>query len=373
MAEASNLHTEVLSYLNQQAPVLYFTLSRQGRIVDTNAYAKTITGRDLVGEEFKDVIVDFGDNFDLTAASQDAANEQLINIATASRLPQSFYFTFRPVADHILAFGRLDAEELEYMRTEVLSLNRDLNNLTRELHKKNAQLKQLNAEKNRFLGMAAHDLRSPVGTVLSYTEFVLEDTEHLLDEEHIGFLNTIRTSCMFMRRLVDDFLDVSAIEAGKFELDRQPALLDEVLSRSLQFNTLQAKKKDIDLTVHCDKHLPHISIDAPKIQQAITNLVSNAIEHSEENGAVEIVLSANGRSVRFSVHDTGPGIAADELDKLFKPFAKASAKKTAGEKSTGLGMLITRKIIEAHAGEIQVESQVGKGTTVHFKLPIQEG
>ena len=363
---------EANQYLNQQAPVLFMTLSGDGKILKANDYAQKTTGRPLKGEQFQEMIVDFNGTFNLAAAVEDPSEEQLINIETASRLPQSFYFSFKRVADHILAFGRLDADELENMRTEVLSLNRDLNNLTRELHKKNAQLKLLNTEKNKFLGMAAHDLRSPVGTIRCYTEFIIDEAAHQLEAEHVGFLKTIDTTCRFMQRLVDDFLDVSAIEAGKFELNREPAKLDEVVSRSLAFNTLQANKKEVELKVRCSQPLPPIAMDAPKIQQAVTNLVSNAIQHSKPHCEVNIELTKNGEFIHFSVHDTGTGIPADQLDKVFKPFETTGAKKTANEKSTGLGMLITRKIIESHAGKIWVHSQEGKGTSVHFKLPMKE-
>ena len=303
----------------------------------------------------------------------DASKERLMNVGIAAGLPQSFYFTFKPVNDHILAFGRLDAEELENMRKEVLSLNQELNNLMRELHKKNAQLKQLNEEKNRFLGMAAHDLRKPIGLIITYSEFLLEETENLLGKEHIGFLNTINKSGSFMKRLVDDFLDVSAIEAGKFNLDLQVAAIHDVLDNSLRLNRLQADKKGIHLAVQCHEDIPRTGMDAPKIEQAITNLVSNAIEYNRPESLVTISLGCDGEFIVFSVIDQGPGIPEEEQKKLFQPFGKTGAKKTGGEKSTGLGMLITRKIIEAHGGKIWIDSQVGQGTTVYFKLPVRSG
>jgi signal transduction histidine kinase len=111
-------------------------------------------------------------------------------------------------------------------------------------------------------------------------------------------------------------------------------------------------------------------IDPAKIEQVITNLVSNAIEHTQPETKVEVRLSHFDSQVEFSVKDQGPGIPEDELDRIFKPFEKTSVKKTGGEKSTGLGMVITRKIIEAHKGEIWVESEVNKGTHIHFSLPI---
>jgi signal transduction histidine kinase len=361
------------AYFKDKAPVLFFLLSNDGRIVETNQYAKTITGRHLVGENIQDVMVDFTDTFHLPALINDPSKEYLFNINTASGLPQSFYFSFNKVINLILMFGRLDAEELENMRKELVSLNQELNNLMRELHKTNAQLKRLNEEKSRFLGMAAHDLRKPISLIITYSEFLIEEAKKLLNADQIGFLNKIHASSIFMKYLVDDFLDVSAIEAGRFELDLQPVFIHEVLAKSLQLNKLQADKKGIDLQVNSDESLARIILDASKIEQATTNPVSNAIEHASPDSLVVITLSCDQQFMIFSVRDEGPGIAPEEMDKLFKPFEKTSADKTAGEKSTGLGMLITRKVIEAHGGEIWIDSNVGKGTTVYFKIPIQNG
>jgi signal transduction histidine kinase len=368
-----NIPIETYTYFKDRAPVLFFLLSTEGKIIETNQYANTLTGRRLIGENIQDLIVDFTDTFHLPALINDPSKEHLLNIGTSSGLPQSYYFSFKQVIDQIVVFGRLDAEELENMRKELVSLNQELNNLMRELHKTNAQLKRLNEEKNRFLGMAAHDLRKPIGLVLTYSEFLIEEIESLLDAEQIGFLSTINASSTFMKRLVDDFLDVSAIEAGRFELDLQPTSIYEVLANSLRLNNHQADKKGIDLRVKSDESLPRITLDASKIEQAITNLVSNAIEHTSPDSPVVITLSCDQRFIIFSVKDEGPGIPPEEIDRLFKPFEKTSAKKTAGEKSTGLGMLITRKIIEAHGGKIWIDSSVDKGTTVYFKIPIQKG
>jgi signal transduction histidine kinase len=373
MEKDQNITIETYGYFKDRAPVLFFLLSVDGKIVEANQYAKTTTGRHLIGENIQDLIVDFNDTFHLPGLIIEPSKEHLLSISTASGLPQSFYFSFKKVINQILMCGRLDAEELENMRKELVSLNQELNNLMRELHKTNAQLKRLNEEKNRFLGMAAHDLRKPIGLIITYSEFLIEEAESLLDAEQIGFLNTINNSSTYMKQLVDDFLDVSAIEAGKFELDLQPASIHDVLTNSLRLNKLQAVKKRIELRLNYDEGVPRIILDAAKIEQAITNLVSNAIEHTSHDSLVDITLSCDKQFIRFSVKDEGPGIAPEEMDKLFKPFEKTGAEKTAGEKSTGLGMLIARKIIEAHDGEMWVDSHVGKGTTVYFKIPIKKG
>ena len=155
-------------------------------------------------------------------------------------------------------------------------------------------------------------------------------------------------------------------------MDLQPASIDSVLAESLKLTNLAAAKKGIELQVQVEKKIPRVLIDAYKIEQVITNLVSNAIEHTDPADQVHINLSCNEKWIVFSVHDSGPGIAHEEMHKLFKPFSKAGKKTTPGEKSTGLGLLISRKIIEAHEGEIGIDSQLGKGTKIHFKLPFDE-
>jgi signal transduction histidine kinase len=173
-----------------------------------------------------------------------------------------------------------------------------------------------------------------------------------------------------MKRLVDDFLDVSAIEAGKFEMDLQPASIYDVMEQSLKLNKLQAEKKGIELHVQQDKKIPRVMMDAPKIEQAMSNLVSNAIEHAPPDSVVFIGIRHEQESITFYVQDSGPGIPKEEKEKLFKAFGKTRVKKTAGEKSTGLGMLITRKIIEAHSGQIWIENQLDEGTRIFFRLPV---
>ena len=363
------LHREGFCYLNTRASHLLFVLSKDGKIIQANNYATHVTGDIVVGTNFSDVVVDFTWKSGFHSLALDSSEEYLMSISTGSGLPQSYSFTFQQAAEGILAFGRLDVEELEAMRKEILVLNQELNNTTRELHKKNAALKRLDAEKKRFLGMAAHDLRKPIGLLMTYSGFLVEETSDVLNSEHLGFLEIIHASCGNMARLVDDLLDVSAIEAGVFPLRLEKVCLEFLLSASLQLNRVQASQKNVQLDVDC-RGLSAVILDAAKIEQVISNLVANAIEHSVPGAIVAIRLICDDRSLRFFVQDQGAGILPEELGQLFKPFQKASTVKTAGERSTGLGLLISRKIIEAHGGTLGVDSQPGQGSTFHFEIPL---
>ncbi len=362
---------KVYDYLEKKSQILFFVLSPGGSIIEANGFARSMTGCLVHKTTFAELVVDFSGSFVFQELVQNPRGPHLLNISLSSGVPQSFYFDFEPVGTQILAFGMQDLDEIKTMQHQVLSLNQELNNAARSLHKKNAQLLQLNKEKNQFLGMAAHDLRKPIGLILTYSEFLLDEAAHVLDAEQQGFLTTINTASMFMKKLVDDFLDVSAIEAGRFDLDLHPVDIAAMLAHSLKINHLQASKKGIALQVETGKFHHPVVMDASRIEQAITNLVSNAIEHSRPGDTVIVRWFVRNGSFVFSVIDKGPGIVPTEMQKLFTPFGKTGTKKTGGEKSTGLGMMITHKIIKAHNGDLLADSIPGQGTTITFKIPIK--
>ncbi len=356
-------------YLMTDAHMLFFVLSRHGRVLDVNDFARSMTGCEPGTTRFQDLVVDFSGMFHLREMLPAATQPRLLNIALSCGRPQSFHFHFKPVENRILCFGRLDMTEIQAIQEQVLSLNRDLNVMNRRLQKKNAQLQQLNTEKNQFLGMAAHDLRKPIGLIMAYTEFLQDQAIPVLNSEQQSFLARIQASARFMKTLVDDFLDISAIEAGRFNLNLSPAGLSQVLDDSLAVNRIQARKKGIHLEVDLPSYPGRVMMDGPKIEQAITNLVANAIDHSQPGQSVMIGFSCDGKEVTFQVRDDGPGIGPSEQACLFTPFSRTITGKTGGEKSTGLGMAITRKIITAHQGTLRVDSAPGKGTAIFFHFP----
>jgi signal transduction histidine kinase len=287
-------------------------------------------------------------------------------------LPQTFYFRFFTHEDQVLCFGAKDPEDEERLRKEVLSLNQELSNLTRDLQKNNAELARLNELKNQFLGMAAHDLRAPVGVVMACSESVLDEAGDALGDPHREFLSSILSSAHSMRRLIDDFLDVSMIESGRFALEAQPTEIGPIVERAVAVAGLAAKKNHVGIVVNQYGSLPPLLIDGPKIEQALGNLLSNAIEHSQPDGTVEVRTRRDGKVVTVSVKDQGEGIAEEERGQLFQPYARTRSRKTAGERSTGLGLAIAQRIVEEHGGKIEVESTLGVGSTFCISLPMGE-
>jgi signal transduction histidine kinase len=229
------------------------------------------------------------------------------------------------------------------------------------------RLRSLNEQKNKFLGMAAHDLRNPIGGILGYSEMLLED--ELADEQRT-VVSKIESSSKFMLRLLNDLLDISQIESGKLELNLERCDVASLVRQNVELNRIIAAKKQIGIELDVDAGLPVITADPAKFEQVLSNLVSNAIKYSFPGTQARVSLAKHEDGVKISVRDQGQGIPAEELSKVFQEFEKTSVKSTAGEKSTGLGLAIVKRIVEGHGGAIGVESTVGEGSTFWFTLPI---
>lgn len=253
---------------------------------------------------------------------------------------------------------------------ELSRLNNELSNLQRELTKKTVALEKLNDEKNRFLGIAAHDLRNPLNAIQMYSEFLLEEAANALSVEHLEFVSIIHSSSRFMLQLVNDLLDVAVIESGKLNLELEPVDIVEMVRHNTAVNSVMAAKKGIRLNFEYDPDIPELLIDPAKIEQVLNNLITNAVKFSHSGSAVEVRVARAGEQVLVSVRDQGQGIPAQDLGKLFEPFQKTSVKSTGGEQSTGLGLAIVRKIVNGHRGKVWVESEVGKGSTFFVSLPV---
>lgn len=239
--------------------------------------------------------------------------------------------------------------------------------------RKNAELEALNKQKNHFLGMAAHDLRNPLNAIMTYSQFLHEEVGQVLSPEQNDFLDSIHKSSEFMLRLVTDLLEFSQIQTGNMTLNLGMVDLTGLIDRIVGLSRLLSDRKGIGLKVEKDHTLPKMYLDEHKIEQVLTNLLTNAIKYSHANTTVEIGVSQRDDVVTLWVKDQGQGIPTEELDNLFEPFKKTSVKSTGGEASTGLGLVIVKQIVNGHGGEISVESEVGTGSLFTVTLPIQEG
>jgi signal transduction histidine kinase len=235
------------------------------------------------------------------------------------------------------------------------------------------RLIELNDEKNRFLGIAAHDLRSPLAVVKGFLGLFLGGYLGELPDKQLNYLNKIDGACDRMYTLINDLLDVSAIEAGQLDLKIEPVDTAAYLKANFDANSIIANSKSIEMKLELEPGLPAVAMDSKRIDQVISNLVTNAIKFSYPKTAITLGARRAGGFVEFYVTDQGQGIPADELPKLFTEFGKTSVKPTGGEKSTGLGLAIVKRIVEAHGGSVGVTSNFGKGARFNFQLKQYSG
>jgi signal transduction histidine kinase len=237
----------------------------------------------------------------------------------------------------------------------------------------NAELRRLNELKNTFLGIAAHDLRSPIGYIQTATDLLLDKSAWSSKEEWQAYLNEFLQSLGDQTRhilaLLEDLLDVSVIESGRLTLKLEVVevgdFLREVVSRHVPIAAQKGTRVALD-----GAPAGAVSADPNRLTQVMDNLIANAIKFSPPGSAVQVSAQRDKSSWRVQVKDQGPGITEADRERLFQSFSRLSALPTAGEKSTGLGLAITRRVVEAHGGQIGVDSSPGQGSTFWFTLPV---
>lgn len=248
--------------------------------------------------------------------------------------------------------------------------NRALRDARAMLQHTNEQLAATVQRQNELLGMAAHDLRSPLGIVLGYASFLADGLGELPVEEQRDLIARIQSSVRFMVGVIDDLLDIAAIESGTLTLDTAPCALGELVERVVDAHRVLASPKRIRIRFDGGAAQIPVVLDPRRFEQVVHNLVGNATKYSHPGGEVRVRVERNARHARLVVEDDGIGIPAVFRERLFSPFAKAQRAGTSGEKSVGLGLAITRRIVDAHGGTIAVESEAGRGARFVVEVPL---
>ncbi|MBF0272480.1 MAG: response regulator [Magnetococcales bacterium] len=226
------------------------------------------------------------------------------------------------------------------------------------LQRQRLHLIELNEIKNRFLGMAAHDLRNPLNSISGLSEILL--TMELDETEERSFIQTIHDVSGQMLKLIHDLLDVTTLESGHFVLDKQRCDLSGLVAERVEILKFAARQKGVTIRTELTE-TPGTPLDPDRLAQVIDNLLSNAIKFTPSDSEVQVRVGTGNNQVYFQVVDQGPGIPDTERHRLFEAFQKLSTRPTAREKSTGLGLSIVKRIVDAHHGEIVVANNVDRG------------
>lgn len=239
-----------------------------------------------------------------------------------------------------------------------------------QIEEANEILSNINKQKTEYLGMAAHDLKTPLTAIQGFNSFLLNINTENLSFDQISLLNRIENNCIKMSKIINYFLDQSTLSLKPIELFIEKIKIEDILDiKNFSFFDL-LKKKDIYLIINIENNIPQIEVDKFKIIQVIENLVINSIKFSEAKTTIIIKARRKGDNIVISIKDEGLGIPKDHLDSIFEAFS-TSTKPTGEEKSTGLGLLIVKKLVELHQGKIEVSSTIGSGSIFTITLPIK--
>jgi PAS domain S-box-containing protein len=242
---------------------------------------------------------------------------------------------------------------------------------TRELELRNREVERANRHKSEFLANMSHELRTPLHTVIGFSELLAEETRGPLNPDQKRFIGHIHNDSQHLLALINEILDLSKIEAGKIQLNRQALDIGAVIEDALGAIRPQSLERAIEIKTEFDAPVI-VSGDAIRVKQIFYNLLSNAVKFTHKGGTVRV----NARTIdgfgEISVSDTGVGIPPEELDSIFDKFHQVDAPGVGMREGTGLGLPITRRLVEEHGGRIRVESEVGKGSKFTFTLPLEQ-
>ncbi|HTM87834.1 MAG TPA: ATP-binding protein [Terriglobales bacterium] len=257
---------------------------------------------------------------------------------------------------------------------ENAALIRELTSNNEELGAANRKLQELDKLKSNFLSVATHELRTPLSVILGYNAMLEESLQDRLDESERQTLTESIAACKRLIRMVNSMLDISQIESGKMKMEFAIADLRNLVNGVAALFQQEARARRLHLSVELPARPLRVQVDAERIEQVLINLVGNAVKFTSAGGAITIRArhQPERRQVEISVQDSGLGIAPEDHERIFDEFAQVrNAQSDTSRDGSGLGLAIAKRIVEAHHGQLRVESTPGKGSTFFFTLPLK--
>jgi signal transduction histidine kinase len=255
-------------------------------------------------------------------------------------------------------------------RDEIGALAADVNRMSDELQRLYQELETASRHKSDFLATMSHELRTPLNAIIGFSEVLHEQMFGELNERQLAYVDDVLAAGKHLLSLINDVLDLAKIEAGKMELELSQVAIPEVLQSAVSMHSERASRGGVELSLTTEPEEITISADGRRVRQIVFNLVSNAVKFTPAEGRVDVSARLDDGQVEVAVADTGPGIAPEELEAIFEEFKQATDGKRA--EGTGLGLPLSRKLVELHGGRLWVESAAGHGSTFRFTLPIRQ-
>jgi signal transduction histidine kinase len=259
----------------------------------------------------------------------------------------------------------------ENLREAHAGLEQKVRERTQELYVANEKLKDLDRLKSDFVSNVSHELKTPLTAIKGAVDLILREVTGSLNEKQTHYLTRVRSNTQHLAGLISDLLDLSKIEAGKIEFQSTRVSLGGLVHEVVETLRPIAAEKPLELEVTAHKPAVLVWADRDKVTQILTNLIGNAIKFTPPHGKVMVSSASNDTDwVRVSVSDTGPGIPADERERIFEKFYQVAVNGGPKPKGTGLGLAISKVLVELHGGRIWVESEPSRGSIFCFTLPL---
>ena len=255
-------------------------------------------------------------------------------------------------------------------RDELGALAANVNRMNDELRRLYREVETASQHKSEFLANMSHELRTPLNAIIGFSQVLRERISGEINAKQEEYLDDIITSANHLLALINDVLDLSKVEAGQVELQVAPFSLRDALERGVSMVREQATTDGVEVALRTNGGLDVVMGDERRIRQVIFNLLSNAVKFTPSGGLVDISTAQRNGEMRVSVADTGPGIAPEDLDRIFEEFQQTEAGASQRE-GTGLGLALSKRFVEMHGGRIWCESEVGRGSTFEFALPLR--
>jgi signal transduction histidine kinase len=255
-------------------------------------------------------------------------------------------------------------------RDELRELAANVNQMNDELQRLYRELESASTHKSEFLANMSHELRTPLNAILGFTQVLQQKLFGEVNDKQEEYLEDIHSSANHLLALINDVLDLSKVEAGQVELEKAPFSLREALERGVVMVRERAVKNGVSLTLESDPDVELVEADERRIRQVVFNLLSNAVKFTPQGGTVVVDSAQRNGEVLVSVRDSGPGIAAEDQERIFHEFQQTEVGQEQRE-GTGLGLALSKKLVELHGGRIWVDSEPGQGATFTFTLPVE--
>jgi signal transduction histidine kinase len=271
------------------------------------------------------------------------------------------------VVDHILALDKIMALDM------IVGLESYWIHYTaamEHIHVLNQEIQAASAAKSQFLANMSHEFRTPLNAIIGFTEVLQDGLAGPLNDDQVEYLTDIHNAGKLLLRLVNDVLDIAKIEAGRLELYYETFPIAQVIRDAITTLRPAAEKKGLDLRWQLPPDLGVITADQIRLKQILFNLLSNAVKFTD-SGSVSVSAQIEGGDLKLMVADTGIGIRPEDHDRIFVEFSQVDASHGRKYEGTGLGLSLSKRLVEAHGGRIWFESEIGKGSVFHVLMPLQ--